>query len=647
MIDKKKKFFAPLNKKLKALYTKYKENQYAIQKLDSHLDKELPKLMKSWNKSKVIMDNPVDKQVVFNNFFASRREVDPGTQEDNLKTVDSVVIKKVKKVKKVKKATKAKDTPVKNKKIRKTKSTRSIRGNSRVIMASSSANQLQSNIPNALVSTNSPNSSTIRPKTPEMLQAMINKYYYLPTMKIFVTCENNAHYRMISEENVWFDIMKKIISIDRKYKFTNKVKKEIFRQIKNKTILDATPMRRTVQFVLYSFMPILSNVIADIKYFLIVIGDSILNKTPSHITYYMVPETKPFMSAIVNGAMYYFKNSIRVCRGLKHKPSDKDCEHICDLRIIRFKHSIVQPEIWSPFLKYHFLDFLVVCCYLSNLHKSAEHYLDEMDKDSQIVKKVKFTTYHNGEDNIFDHFLSSKIVVLNKPHASTKYRLNDMLFLWKLYLMENHLPDNIIKKSIVKRLMYQKIPNAKRKYFTNIDSDMLKMCNYLTIFWSETITLVKKRIKLQSKYSFVNFAKIFKRWVKNNYQEDTDMPIGIIEMLINHYHIGDDLIHMKNNTIYGIYCSEWDKRKDINRVLRSHKDKNPQFNILNMSGKHIEELYRYYVSDYVDVGEGEEEGEGWEEGDGEDRVGPAKMGYDEFKSIIVDKILIRRDKTGL
>ena len=44
-----KPLFAPLNKKLKTLYSKYKHNGETIKRLDKHLDNSLPKLMDNWD----------------------------------------------------------------------------------------------------------------------------------------------------------------------------------------------------------------------------------------------------------------------------------------------------------------------------------------------------------------------------------------------------------------------------------------------------------------------------------------------------------------------------------------------------------------------------------------------------------------------
>ena len=638
-MDRKRKFFTTLNKKLKTLYTKHKDRPHVIHQLDMYLDDVLPGLMDEWametgmaTSTSTSTTNKVDRE--------HKREHKRG-QNNNVETPTinkfftksphptETATKKKRQKKTVKKSPVANKAPAtstpKNKKITKTKSTQALRKKTGggTLTTSRSATEL-----------NSPRTpmefpTSFRPKTPEILQEMVAKYYYLPTMKIFITCENNAHFRMITEENIWFDIMKKVISVNRKYRFTNKVKKEIFRQIKNKTILDAIPQRRTIQFVQYSFLPILSNLIFNVKYFLIVIGDSVLNKTPSHLIYYMHPETKSFMNAIVNRANDYFKNSIRVCRNMKNKLGEKDFDHICDMRILNFKHNVCNSDIWSSFIKYHFLDFIVVCCYLSNIHKSAEHYLDDCDQKPGIMERIKFTTYYGDEDALFGHFLSTKVKFYDNAHVSTKYKTHDIMFLWKMFIVENNLPYNIIKISTLKKLMYQNIPNAKRKYFINVDSDLLKVGNYFTEFWSETIVVKKPIVASKWKYTYANFAKMLSRWSKNRYQDDLTVTIDMVELLVQHYYLEncteENSVLLKDQVIYGIYCGEWDKRKDVNIVLRKHKNENPKFNLLNMSGECIKELYRCYETSGVEL----------------------MMLYDEFKSIVVDKILLRRAKMGL
>ena len=381
--------FAPINKRLKSLYMEYKNNNKVIIKLKDHVSIKLPSLMKKWD----VKDN-------LNKYNFVMEEINE--KIENKKTENKKIEKEI------------------------------------VILP-----EIKTNKFNGICETNETNTEKYIPLLKEtiilpnksFLKKEAKNVYFLPNMNIYIKYEN-SNFSVIKYENIWKFLLKKIKTKDVGAKIKKNQKHELLKQIKNKTILDAIPNDMTINYILKAFTPLIFKNNFDIKYFLIILGDSILRKELD-VIHYLQHSSINFIKYIMEETHKYFKKGVDIGRNIKYYIDIN--QNLDSLRIIKIQN-IEKVSIWKPIIKYQILNIIIVSCFLSNKYGNSENYI----KINQIYfNKNVIRLKGKSKEDIVNDFIVNEMKIISGIHETTKYNLEDLLFLWKYYLNEKGYPKNI------------------------------------------------------------------------------------------------------------------------------------------------------------------------------------------------------------
>lgn len=527
-----KQLFAPLNKKLKTLYSKYKHNGETIKRLDKHLDNSLPKLMDNW---------------------------------DNVRLKSS---KKIPSSTKLPKIEKIKINQSKEKKVQKVQKVKEIK--------QEFTNILENPTPLKMTLSSS--------ETYKILCALSNNIFYLPNMKLYVKYEN-FHFEVIESKHVWVELTKKLLKTVKSIKLKNHKKIKLLNMIKNKTILNAEVHNRTLQFIYYFLSPLYLKNITEVKYFLIVLGDSILRKNKSDIHHYVNKDVKLFIDTIMDESKKYFKQAIDITKSLCYNSSvlqlkDGDLNGI---RILTVNKNIINKKSWLSFIKYHLLDFIVSCCYLSYKFKSSEDFINlHSSKFNKTILLLDKTT----DDGLVNNFIEERIIIKKGIHESNKKRLEDIVILWKKYLYDHNIPVDIIKYDRLGNLFFSKLPRERRKFFLHIESPFLNKMSKVKEFWN--VNMMKDE---DNYYTIHELVKIYELWLSFKNYKKCFVSEQDFEFIIKKCFIKTKILNKK---VLQKYNFIWNKKQETNEFLLEYKDNNPHFDIENNNTYDLESIYNAY-----------------------------------------------------
>jgi len=406
-----------------------------------------------------------------------------------------------------------------------------------------------------------------------------NIYFYCSTSEIFFIYDLN-HYTTIKEDTIIHAILSALNLRDSQnseeiqyfekqllpWKF--KIKTSIIKQVRDTSILVSIPESSTIQNTLNNFSKIFETK-AEIKYFLSIIGDTILKK-PVNINI-ISASAKNLIRMIENIGSQYFGHIplLTAFRFKYHEHNYSEC------RILLIKNKIDDATI--EMLNKSLLDIIVIACHYSNRYNTADEYLNSSG-DSVFCDRVLFLK-NNNQTTIVEKFINSKIQISTSSCISMK----NMLYLWKSYLDEIQIP-NIIFITTLKPLL-----KSQLKYDESIDSFI--DCTSINIpFVSNFVKFWDKHIKEDINEYYLEIDEIcilFKQFLGKN-QEINETTITD---LIKHFYPETSI---DGKYIYAISCDSWNKQEDIINYLKTKIAEQSDINTQIL----LYELYTDYSTKY-------------------------------------------------
>ena len=230
------------------------------------------------------------------------------------------------------------------------------------------------------------------------------------------------------------------------------------------------------------------------------------------------------------------------------------------------------------FKNINFLNILIVCIYYSNRHKSSNEFLISNNNETTKINYL----FNKTPNMIVDDFLSKYITNVN----NNKINFKDMLYLWKLFLNHENIP-NIIFSNNFKNLLIDKLAyNEQENNFNNVSSKYLPLVIKFNDFWDNNITIDST---CSNEYEIDELLYLFK---SKNHKLNIN-EVQFLE-LINHFY--PDLEIENNKFILNINCNLWDKQLEIENWLKHYKEECKKKNI-NYE-KSIHNLYTSYLKYY-------------------------------------------------
>ena len=271
------------------------------------------------------------------------------------------------------------------------------------------------------------------------------------------------------------------------------------------------------------------------KFFLTVIGDTLLNKKINEV-YYIDVSYKPFLKHI-HQQVYLLTNK-SICDVFKYKYHDHRYENC---RILHGK--------CTPFSECCMFEFIIAAVHLSTKYGSSETYIHH--PESIIQQDVLFLTKHTPE-TLIQHFMDTHTSVTPDKHMSYK----DMFFLWQIFLKQKGLPFVISHQNF--KTLLTSMGKCENDICMNcspsVQADILKVKH----FWENHIRYD------ENEYDLHELVQI--------YTTHERAPLTI-ETLKDIVQLEYPSVPIHGDKIANISCSLWNKTDDLDTIKEICKHK--------------------------------------------------------------------------
>ena len=399
-----------------------------------------------------------------------------------------------------------------------------------------------------------------------------HNYFYCQNTELFFNYDG-VHYTHYNEDNIHHEILTSVTEGQNLIGFKHKIKTNVIKQIKEQSPLSSIPESTTIQYVINNLHPSIFRDKDGAKYFLTLIGDSILKKN-ENLIYIISPRAKAFCKDILNQA-YNTLGITHIFNCIKYKYYDHNYQ---DCRLIMINDIYKKTTLDKDFYK-HLLDFLCVACHYSNRYGSADKFLE----NSGNIFLINHSLYlkNNNLEIILNKFIEKSIEKC--VGVSVKWR--NMLYLWKNFLDTMNIP-NVAFNAKLKTLLIQNLEyNEETDSFNNITSVLLPQVSSFLKFWDENILKDEDETELE----IDEICNLFKSWAgKTVYSINEEMLLDLIQ------HFYPDVTIEDDKYIQQYTCKLWDKKTQIIAALEGFKTNNKGTNV----PESLYNIYEYYCKLY-------------------------------------------------
>jgi hypothetical protein len=241
--------------------------------------------------------------------------------------------------------------------------------------------------------------------------------FYIPQTEIFIEYIDH-NYSIISEDDITHYILSELQHNELKI-WKYKIKKHILKRIKENLFSSSIPDSITIKSVIQNLSIFLTK--NHVKYFLTILGDSMLGKKDQPYIYFIDNSFKSMIRKFAE--QIYIMTTKSVSDTFKYKFYDHKYEHC---RII----TGICPELYPSPTK--ILNIISVSNYLSTKYSNAEGFLTQCD-DTEFINTTLYLKLNNPE-KIISMFIDETM------HSTGSMSYKNFYFLWRSYLKQKNLP---------------------------------------------------------------------------------------------------------------------------------------------------------------------------------------------------------------
>ena len=220
---------------------------------------------------------------------------------------------------------------------------------------------------------------------------------------------------------------------------------------------------------------------------------------------------------------------------------------------------------WKSFLKYNFLNFIVVCCHYSNRYKNSNMFFNTI-KSNNIKNKLLYIT-KNTKESMINKFVTSSFTINEKK----KIHIDDLLFMWEKYKLSKNLPDIVFKTDIIKYIKEKY--EFENNYIINLYNDYIVTNNAFKLFWNNHIYN-----KVDDELEVSEFYRLLLQFIEDNSINIVSVEEYDVIELISYFYPNIEITN--NKIIKQISCNLWDKKKSILDAINNKFNKNINKDIL-------------------------------------------------------------------
>ena len=388
-----------------------------------------------------------------------------------------------------------------------------------------------------------------------------NNYFYISNTDIFFNYDGN-HYRTYKEDDILHEILTSITQEETLMPWKHKIKLNVIKQIRERSLFTSIPESCTVQYVLNNIFPSLFSTKAEAKYFLTILGDNILRKN-ENIIYLINPNVKNIINALTSAVYNYFGNS-NILNSFKYKYHEQ--HNYSDCRLIYFDRIYKANFLLNEF-NINILDLLCVSVYYSSRYNCADDYLISTETESLI--NYSFYLKNNTPELIVNEFIDKSLQIctpLQNSISSQGMRINSkkMMYLWKTFLRDNKLP-HIIFLGTLKNMLKEKLTYYEScDNFMNVTSIHLPLISNFINFWDGNMRDNEEDTELEIEEIII----LFRHWyLTTQLKQSISISDTLVLELIRHFF--SDTIIDGDKYILHMSCILWDKNKIIKNFLEN------------------------------------------------------------------------------
>jgi hypothetical protein len=439
----------------------------------------------------------------------------------------------------------------------------------------------------------------------EFIEQFLNEcphYYYNANVELFFVYNADAerNYSVINEDDILHPILTKISSNRDLMPWKYKIKNQVLRRIKDRSLLTSIPESQTIQRTLNMLCPTLFRTRDCAKYFLTVIGDVILKKTVSmgdggnvdpDPIYIATPKARHFMKGLSQECMTLFGTSLMTAFKFKfYEYSFAECR-LMDM------NDVTIDAYAEPF-KHRIIDIFCVAAHYSQRYENAERFLNTQCKDTVTHERVLYLK-HNPEDTLIAKFVTT--CTEPSPHNSVSISWKNMLYLWKVFVDDERIP-NVFFVNALKARLTQHFPHYSETAdaFLQLTSKHLPLVSRFNDFWTHHIAV---NANDEDELEIDEFTALFKRHHHQhqhqhqhaNAMQSTPMQshnhtdaafLGLIR------HFCPDVVIENDKHLMHVNCTLWDKRGEVVSAMQEYVEQAQLLGVTSPTS--VYKAYEYY-----------------------------------------------------
>ena len=422
----------------------------------------------------------------------------------------------------------------------------------------------------------------------EFIEQFLNEspqYYYNANVELFFVydADSECNYSVINEDDILHPILTQISGNRELMPWKYKIKNQVLRRIKDRSLLTSIPESQTIQRTLNMLCPMLFRTRDCAKYFLTVIGDIILKKMvyigekgdnddkgdkgdkgSVEPIYIASPKARQFIKGLSQECVTLFGTSLLSAFKFKfYEYAFRDCR-LMDM------NDVAMDAFSAPF-KHRLIDIFCVAAHYSQRYENAEAFLNKQCKDTATHHRVLYLT-HYPEDELIAKFVAT--CTEPSPQSNMSVSWKNMMYLWKVFIDDERIPNVFFAQALKARLIEQLSTYSETSdSFLQLTSKHLPLVTRFKDFWTQTITVNPHD---ECELEIDEFTALFKQ----HHHQQIIQSGQITPQLQSHNHTDaaflglirhfyPDVAIENDKYLMHVGCSLWDKRGDVLAAMQA------------------------------------------------------------------------------
>lgn len=381
-----------------------------------------------------------------------------------------------------------------------------------------------------------------------------NEYYYIPSTEFFIQYMDKQ-YIVVSEDEIHNKIhieLSKQPFYLRQWKF--KIKNIILRKIKDTPLNQCIPDTYTIQSTLSLLHPSVFQNKNHLKYFLTIIGDTLLKKN-THLIHILDHSYKQFLKCLSDHIYKFIGKSIT--ETFKYKYYEHNYSNC------RLFPGILKMDGEFSCIRENSINLIAISYYYSNRYKCSDQFLNTCNDKEYTDQTYLLSTF--TPESVVEKCIKELFVKDVTTQNTLSYK--DVYFLWRVFLKKYKLPCISSQSNFKSILTSMNILDQDTDLCKGIQSNVPITWNTFQHFWTQTITVGDE---VDDELEIDEITTLYNIWISNKgYKEEQLTEDYLLEILS---WMMPEIIIDNDKLVYNISCKLWNKKQDIIECIKEIPD---------------------------------------------------------------------------